>query len=156
MLHVHDFLTANPPRLAARSILPVSPATYLRLRREAAGLTVRQLADRLMRYRAQLLAEGTATHPAYTEARDAVALVELLEREGARAQHRATVEALAACMPLDVDVYFQLATEPARSHPRVCHGCGCSTHDACQHDSYGSCAWVSPTQCSHCELRGRA
>ncbi|SFT27199.1 hypothetical protein [Methylobacterium sp. yr668] len=34
----------------------------------------------------------------------------------------------------------------------VCHGCGCSEHDACE----PSCGWVSETRCTACHEDGRA
>lgn len=157
MLHVHDFLPAARVRVAERRVAPLTPAAYLRLRRAAAGVSIPQLAEAMIAYRRRRLGAKVAAHPAYATARDAVDLIELLERDGTRAMQRRTIEAVAACVPLDIDVYFQLADEPAGRHPRVCRGCGCSSHDACHHDSYGSCAWTSPTQCSHCaHLRGRA
>lgn len=155
MIHAHDFLAAAAPKRPALPRLPdavpLTPAGYLVLRRKAAGLTERQLADRL----ARLFERGAFGETALTgDPIDGymLHLVRGLEMPNAVARHRATIDGLALAMPLDGDVYFQLAGA-ANRHPRVCRSCGCSANDACQHEHLGNCAWESPTRCTHCATR---
>ena len=112
---------------------PMTAARYLRLRREAAGVTLGNVAARL-----RIIAMRTPprVHPAGVRPSrfdDALGLVKLLESPGARARHRVTVEAIASIVPLDVDTYFQLANDPADRHPRTCGTCGAAagTDDRC-------------------------
>lgn len=114
---------------------PVTPAAYLRLRRGAERLTLEQAAERI------------ATRG--TDRAELVALMRLLEREGVVARDRATIQLLTLAYPLDVDVYFQLATEPADRHPSICRGCGCSEYDPCQRER-GPCAWAGQNICTRC------
>jgi hypothetical protein len=118
---------------------PVTPAAYLALRRRAARLSARQVAERLPTDNA-----GSAL---------ALELVRVLETPGNRARRRETIEAIAAVIPLDVDVYFQLADEPAERHPTVCRGCGCSAHDVC-HGPTGACSLDRHAFCSRCDEQG--
>jgi hypothetical protein len=110
------------------------PASYLRLRRQAAGLSVEDVAV--------LLAPRAADRGA------ARAFVRLLETDLMVARKARPIERLATCYPLDPAVYYQLAG-PA-PHPRVCRGCGCSEWNLCQHEERGACSLASPTRCSHC------
>lgn len=115
---------------------PVTPAAYLKLRRRAAGLSVAQLAARIA--------------PEVERSAEAVDLLYVLETPGCRARHRATIETIATVLPMDPDVYFQLADEPAERHPHVCRGCGCSAFDPCC-GSRGVCGWTDTGLCSRCD-----
>lgn len=155
MIHTRDFVAAAPRRapLTRRAdAIPMTPAMYVRLRRMAAGLTEQQLADRLAvvfrRERPRMpVTYPFAVHMLYA--------VRALEMPTAKALMRETVAAFAEVMPFDADVYWQLRDNKPTRHPRVCRGCGCSQHDACQHDHWGNCSWASPTQCSHCARKVR-
>lgn len=155
MLHSHALTPAPRKRFLPRipDAHPLTPGGYLQLRRKAAGLTVRDLADRLSDLRAATMARGSLPPGILAIRSDIVATLLMLETRGVRARLRGTLDALAAVMPFDADVYQQLADGDTRRHPRVCRGCGCSTQDGCHHDDWGSCSWTSPTQCSHCAAR---
>lgn len=155
MLHRHTFAPTPRKRFLPRipDAQPLAPEAYLRLRREAAGLTIRDLAARLTELRAALVEAGELPAGMLAIRSDMVATLLMLEATGVRARLRETLESIAAVMPFDPDVYQQLADADPRRHPRVCRGCGCSTHDGCHHEHFGNCAWVSPIQCSHCAAR---
>lgn len=152
MIHAHDFVPAVPRRALPRraDAVPLTPAGYLALRRNALGLTEQQLACRLEILWRRERPALTVQHPVGTYM---LYMVRALEMPSAKARRPETIDAIAAVMPIDADVYWQLANNPAHLHPRVCRGCGCSTHLACQHDHWGACSWASPTQCSHCAAR---
>lgn len=118
-------------RAAANDTGTMTAARYLTLRREAAGLSRAEVADRLCR---MALRDPKRLHPAGKRPvpGEARALVDLLESRVARARFRQTIDALAAIYPLDVDVYFQLAFDPADRHPTVCSACGCTPADPCR------------------------
>lgn len=125
--------------IAARALdrSPMTPARYLQLRREAAGLSIAQVAARLP--------------TRHVDADMAASVIRTLETPGARARHRATLDALRTVFPFDIDVYRQLCEEPAERHPMICRGCGCSTHDACvEADGHTCCLWAVPTLCTRC------
>ncbi|SDA21735.1 hypothetical protein [Sphingomonas sp. NFR15] len=113
----------------------MTPWRYLKLRRLAAGLTIERLAESIT--------------PRGRDRRKTVALIALLETEGAHARNDLTLRALANAFPFDPLVYRQLAEEPADRHPRVCGTCGCSHWDPCESEA-GCCAWTAPDQCSRC------
>ena len=134
---------------------PLTPAAYLRLRREAVGYEP----DRFARDYATIAAHGQATHvPPLSVAEGRIAFrrlrneLALLEQPGAIATSDATLRRIAALIPFDPAVYRQLANDPAAQHPRVCRSCGCSGHDACSHDD-SVCTWVTAALCSHCATR---
>ncbi|MCD2324972.1 helix-turn-helix domain-containing protein [Sphingomonas sp. IC-56] len=95
----------------------LAPSAYLRLRRESAGLSVREAAARLA--------------PTNNNLDRAMSLIQRLETPGRKALFRSTIGDLARAFPLDPAVYWQLADEPAERHPRICRSCGCSQQDAC-------------------------
>ncbi|WP_267383222.1 hypothetical protein [Sphingomonas sp. GC_Shp_2] len=79
----------------------------------------------------------------------ALDLISVLETPGARARYRASLERLRTVFAFDVDVYYQLADEPADRHPRICRSCGCSDWDA--RDEGGEpCAWSTDASCTRC------
>ncbi|USU08923.1 hypothetical protein NF700_00940 [Sphingomonadaceae bacterium OTU29MARTA1] len=126
---------ARGVRAAAADSAPLTPAAYLRLRREAAGLTERRVAGMLAR-------KAEDVTPAFY-------LVHVLETPGNVARKAETLESLRDVFPFDPDVYRQLATEPAHLHPRICRGCGCSHWDPCG-DGQDACAWATDTACTRC------
>lgn len=140
-----------PPRRNAKPMIfgPVTPATYITLRRQAAVLSRYEVATRLA-------ARAHDARKAYRDREklerdqaEALALIDQLETTGTRARHRRTIEVLGTIFALDVDVYYQLANDPADRHPRVCRGCGCSDHDACTGDA-GVCSWMTRSICTRC------
>lgn len=114
---------------------PLTPAAYLRMRREAAGLTERRVAG--------MLARKADDIPA------ALDLVHVLETPGNVARRPETLETLRDIFPFDPDLYRQLASAPADQHPRVCRSCGCSQWDPCG-DEQDACSWSSDIACTRC------
>ncbi|WP_156679373.1 hypothetical protein [Sphingomonas profundi] len=112
----------------------MSPGTYLRLRREATGLSLRELAYQF-----------------FTPPLDLAEVEQLLVNAeaddaplDAGSLHRVNL-----FVPLDIEIYASLLAElPTRS---VCRRCACSWFDPCQ-DSFGPCAWAdaAATLCTRC------
>lgn len=138
----------------ASALPPLTAPAYVRLRREAAGMTVDQLARALVLVAAHgwaakrlTLEEGRSRH------RRMLDQVRLIEREGAVIRDAAAMRLIQSVMPFDPAVYRALAETPAGDHPRVCRGCGCSDHDACVTESAGDeqiCSLVTRNVCSRC------
>ena len=125
---------------------PLTPSRYLALRRAAAGLSQRQVAQRLA-HRRRIL-DGATGNTIRMEAA-ALDLVQQLETPRATARLRATIDTLAEVFPFDPDVYWQLANDPAERHPFVCLGCGCSTYDLCSGHA-GVCSAATGLACTRC------
>lgn len=107
----------------------MTPWLYLRLRRQAADLTVSQAARRMF-----------GADQAKVDL--AVSLITALEKPGVRARIDLTLERLQVAFPFDADVYRQLAHDPLARHPLACVGCGCTQNDACvSTDGHTACAW---------------
>ena len=115
---------------------PLTPDTYLQLRRIAAGLSRDDVARRLARSSADI---GIATQ-----------LVRSLETSGVRARLRATLDQLRAIFPFDQDVYHQLYNAPAHAHPRVCRGCGVSAWDMQTAPGVDAGGWHDDATCLAC------
>lgn len=139
MLHV-PFNDRPAPPIAAIALPPLSPAEYLRLRREAAKLSIADVAARI--------APDSALRG------EAAAFLRLIETPGARVSRNDTLLRLEAVFPFDPSVYSQLCDEPADRHPQVCRGCGCSHWDPCDTDGRGPCAWSSASTCTRCAPEG--
>lgn len=147
MLHTPSFGRAVPRPVpqTATALGPLTPQAYLALRRRAARLSVDDAAS--------LIVENTTSPrfmPRSERLAEARALIRQLETPGILARHVTTVDLLAAAFPLDPNVYYQLAHEPADRHPAVCRGCGCSQWDACDRGADGACAWASSDLCTRC------
>jgi hypothetical protein len=140
MMHVFPRTFSLPlqraERAATASTAPMTPAAYLTLRREAAGMTIGVVAGMLARKA--------------NEIAPALDLVHALETPGNTARRPETLEALRSIFAFDPDVYRQLANDPADSHPRICRGCGCSHFDPCDSEEHGACAWATDTACTAC------
>lgn len=146
---------APPPPIVVPPIM--SPGTYLRLRREAAGLTKERVAD-LMAINGVFNAElKLLSLTAIEEGTDMVA----------NAARDRFVFSLFTIMRLDGAVYMQLvdleadpeaAAIGALPVPHICTGCGCSWHDACVDRDGQPCAWSAhdPNLCTHCEAKTAA
>jgi transcriptional regulator with XRE-family HTH domain len=119
----------------------MSPGTYIRLRRQADGLTIDDLA----------LMIGTV--PA--------------DKHIARAEWIATIEqdilpvslssalALANELSIDLDVLGQLVEAHAHRPadvPPICRACGCTDDRACRN----GCSWVESDLCSACASEAKA
>lgn len=128
--------TSRADRVAAPAfaLAPLTPAAYLRLCREAAGLTRSTVAVML------------APRPGHlAQASD---LLDMLETLGNVARKPETLERLRAIFPFDPDVYRQIASEPAERHPRVCRGCAASAWNAPEEG--GPLRWATKHACIRC------
>lgn len=142
--------SALPPALTPAGAEVMTPSRYLRLRREAAGLSRMQVAQRLYDIKIKRLFGDRRPRRLYDSLAQALATVQQLETQGAYAKYRPMIDFLGGIVPLDVDVYHQLRNEPADRHPLVCRSCGCSTHDACEN----ACT-LTAALCSHCATSTR-
>lgn len=131
---------------------PMTPARYVRLRREAAGLSRHDLARRITGavYRhAHGPHAGVTLFATYEES---IRFLELVETPGVTSLFRESIMAIGRFIAIDVDVYTQLAHQPVEQHPSICRVCGCSAHDPCGgHD--GVCT-LEHHLCSRCESAG--
>jgi hypothetical protein len=145
MLHTPSFGRAVPrpvPAALPSALGPLTPQTYLALRRRAARLSVDDAAA--------LIVENVTPPrfvPRSERLAEARALIRQLETPGVLARHVTTIDLLAVAFPLDPNVYYQLAHEPADRHPTVCRGCGCSQWDRSEGAS-GACACAISDLCS--------
>jgi hypothetical protein len=131
---------------AAPATDELTPGRYMRLRREAAGLSIDDVAARL---------SGTTSGAAGYRV-----LVEALERNDPMSGAELTLIddlADARIFSFDPAIYYMLVgrrAEPgAAPLPGICRSCGCTWNDACVDDERGPCAWANAdaTLCSHCQ-----
>jgi hypothetical protein len=116
--------------------------TYLRLRREAAGLARVDVA-------ARLAWEGPAVW-LVTHFEERLAAIE----EGREEPGDSALLALRMVFDFDVDVAKrQRAADRGELvlRPRVCTDCGCSTADPCELGGGACCSWSVGDLCSACE-----
>lgn len=126
----------------------IAPGDYLRLRREAAGLSLDELALRF----------DTIPH---WPARDRAEWLKAIEN-GAAALRPGTAVALRWFFrfdPLVLNALIEIAEGLDIHPPRICRRCGCSEWDACPEPGRragGGCAWASlnPELCSRCASEG--
>ena len=136
---VQSPITAQTKATSAAFVTVLSPLTaaeYLRMRREAAKLSIDDVAAAMTRSRA--------------DRGEAAAFLRLIETPGTRVNRHDTLLRLQNVFPFDLAVYGQLLDEPADRHPQICRGCGCSHWDPCDDNGQGPCAWSSPTACTRC------
>lgn len=120
----------------------MTPGTYLKLRREAAGISITDVAGMV------------TTDPRYGEI-DKVAWIQRLEADVAEMSPDVII-AMSKLFRFSRTVVLQLVT--LRSYgpgsgvePRICHLCGCTEHDACLDQTTGhGCAWSGPDTCTSC------
>jgi hypothetical protein len=136
MFHSPITRCQEAPAPAEQLLPPLTAADYLRLRREAAKLSITDVAAAVSNDRAE---RGSAA-----------ALLRMFETPGARVSRHDTLLRLQAIFPFDPAVYQQLIDEPADRHPQICRGCGCSHWDPCDQDGKGPCAWSSTSSCTRC------
>lgn len=149
MYLAHDFTAAKPrpPLQRIADAKPITPSEYLRLRRLAAKLSEHDLAQRM----AALYVSAATRRPRDTMldiSKAMLLLLRAIELPGAIARRRQTITALAAVLPFDIDVYWQLAQCPPDRHPRICRGCGTSAHDQ------DAPRWATRTSCERCDPAG--
>lgn len=129
-------MLAYPPPAADRSLsianaIPMQASMYLRLRREAVGLSKQQVARQLHAIRVPRKFGDRRERRLYETVAEALSVVEQLELPNARAKYPPIIDLLTGIFPLDPDVYRQLASEPADRHPATCRSCACSNGDPC-------------------------
>lgn len=118
----------------------MQPGTYLRLRRQAAGLTIEQAAARI------------ALRPSNWQ--PAAAAIAACEAGGPPGQYLSLAMQLTQAFAFDFAIWETLAeraADPASElpAPRVCAGCGCSWADPC---GPAACAWRDPSHHGGCDL----
>lgn len=124
----------------------MTPGTYLRLRREAAALSIEDVAARI------------TSEPRLGEL-DRAEWLRQIERDEAPASGLVAV-ALAPVFNFSPGILGCLAAV-ADGHgnpnavPNICARCGCSEADAC-FDGHATCAWATADLCTHCERKGHA
>lgn len=150
MLHTFTSRRTGKSAVAPNHAEIMTPSLYLRLRRQAAGLSRMQVAQRLYDIKIKRVFGDRRPRRLYDSPAQALATVQQLEAPGAYAKYRPMIDFLGGIVPLDVDVYHQLRNEPADRHPLVCRGCGCSTHDAC-----GGACTLRGALCSYCATGAR-
>lgn len=122
-------------------ILP--PGDYLALRRQAAGLTVADVAAKI------------ATAPRLGEI-DRADLIASIEAD-ARGATIHTIAALRSVYPFSIEVVARLAAIAdgyPLDPPRLCRVCGCSEFDPCVSSVGGTrlaCCWSTADLCSACD-----
>jgi len=123
---------AAPP--ASPTLPALTSGAYLKLRREAAGKTIADVAF-------------VITYPGPTRDRWSALLAQAEENK--LSLDREQLEVLRQAFPFDPFIYECLRDEVPAG--RICRGCGCSWNDACVGSST-TCAWSSsdPDICSHC------
>jgi hypothetical protein len=117
----------------------VTPGDYLALRRQAAGLSVPDVA--------WIVAQKPA------DRRVIIALIGEWEAD-LSVPSPAYVRTLQNAFRFDPYILRQLIA--GIGEPELCHACGCSAFDACGHDTHGACAWATPSHdlCTTCAIRG--
>jgi hypothetical protein len=130
----------------------ISPGRYMRLRREAARLTVDQVAA---------FVGGTPS-----DARDLAELLHRLERnEPMAGAELELVDRLAGArvFRFDLGIYMMLVGRRADPHgdlplPGICRTCGCSWNDPCSDGMGEGCGWANSdaTLCTMCIGRAPA
>lgn len=128
-----------------------TPGTYLRKRREAAGLSIEDVARRLA---AMPFPIGTP-HPA--EVAHLATFLREVEADNNNLTYGAALT-LRNAYPFDVEAHWHLLVQrydPDSAdlpQPKLCRQCACSFHDACEVEGR-PCAWseADPALCTACE-----
>lgn len=121
----------------------VLPWDYVRMRREAAGLSI---ADAARPY------WHRPEHRADVERN-----LQTLETVGFRVQRHFFVLDMSRSYPLNIAVYRQLCDDRAEQHPRLCLGCGWDewTDQLDCHDHDVTWSTSAPERCTLCEQERR-
>lgn len=125
---------APSPGLFNAAPLPVQPWDYIRLRRQAAGLSIEQAARHFSQSDERLPA--------------CIANIRSFETAGVRVKNIEGMK-LDRAVPFDPSVYVQLRDDPPSTHPRLCSGCGCSSWTACHCSDGGECR-IEDGLCTRC------
>lgn len=140
-----------PKRPAPKRSAPevMSPGTYLRMRREAAGLSLADVAKRL----ADLPCRIREITPDDIKALQARIATAEADRGNITVAYCALLRNVFA---FDIEAYQQLLLKfyaphlPGLPIPQLCRTCGCSWHDPCA-TAHGPCSWTEdPTLCTAC------
>lgn len=129
---------------------PMTPGTYLRKRREAAGWTLKEVVCALV-----CLPDALRPVGGMQMRRLAERLIDAENDEDNLTVAQASL--LRRLYPFDLGIYeclelcFHGCAVPVS---RICSDCGCSWHDACLTD-HGPCAWseTHPELCTACERK---
>lgn len=149
--------TVTPPDFLSRSISPekmfnfsrdrqlISPGTYLRKRRIAAGLTIQQAAPAINEKSIYSPILRGIMESAWDQAEKDIALF------GSVGSIR-----IARALPFDSEIYDRLVAIRFGHNlpiPQICRSCGCSWNDPCICADDGPCSWSvhDPELCSVCE-----
>ncbi|MDF1506435.1 hypothetical protein, partial [Roseisolibacter sp. H3M3-2] len=120
----------------------LTPGDYLRLRREAAGLTIEDVASRIDSW-------------PHVPHRDRVAWLKSIESGIAPLSpgNAILLRFVFRFDPIVLDALADIAAGAVIPAPDICRLCGCSEHDACG-SAQEPCAWVdaAKTVCSTCSL----
>ncbi len=122
---------------------PMHPGRYIALRRKAAGLTRRRVAD--------LLNGSPANADSFL-----LRLKHLEETGEYNGDANALIYALASLLRIDRAIVRQLAARvedpdnPDLPVPQICRDCGCTFSRACIDVTGQPCHWVEPDRCSAC------
>jgi hypothetical protein len=114
---------------------PMKPGEYIRLRREAAGLTIPQAAKHFYK---------NPDHRADVEAN-----LRTIELPHVKAKPHVS-ETLSRAFPFDDGVYRQLCEDPPEFHPTLCRGCGCDAHNTCHNRDGSDCTITVDGVCTAC------
>jgi hypothetical protein len=132
----------------------MTPGRYMRLRREAAGLTIQHIAI--------VLVPASRRHADDDRAgvRRKMALLETDQLQGAA--QIGLIDQLRSVFSFSDAVYWLLVGRAADPEsevpiPQICRGCGCTWTDACQDGTHG-CAWSpgDPNLCTVCARKAPA
>jgi hypothetical protein len=135
-MSLHQQITADAGADAA-ALEPIKPWDYLRLRREAARLTIAQAARPFWK------------NPAHQE--DVERILEGFEQQGAIMDHW-VAETINRAFPFDPLIYRQLAEDPAHLHPSLCRTCGWDEWTETNDLEGASNSWAEEGErCKRCE-----
>lgn len=129
---------AAPTPEAKGNLMVLTPGAYLRHRREAALLSIGDVADMFH------------TQPRWSEL-DRIDWLQRIEADVEQPTLR-TLVALEKCFSFDLEVLFdlaQIAHGVPVDAPRLCRICACSERDACVVGGKG-CSWADQDLCSAC------
>lgn len=136
------FVPRRPSVARGEGILP---GEYMKLRREAAGLSIEEVAAQLAHTNADRI-----------DVRNEITLLE----DDQPGLFIPLVMRMRAAFRFDPDIYLALlgfaqdagSTAP---RPRICTGCGCSWSDPCADDADSPCRWSARRvdSCTHCETK---
>jgi transcriptional regulator with XRE-family HTH domain len=112
----------------------MTPGTYLRTRREAAGLSIDNVA--------QLIVQP------WGELQISAAYIRQIEADNETAEDDGSLELLRGAFRFDRYIYLQLAA--GLPIPALCRVCACSWEDACDDEATGPCSWTERDLCSAC------